>query len=309
MIKILTYNIFPGRPFETCCYKRIENQSKYIKERKPDVICFQEVFCKYLQRYLINLYKNSYNPFCSSQINYYGIFLREIFYLFLSFMISFMISSLNFVYFVYLYIFLRFLLYNFSFIGWMSGHGSGLLILYNKEKYEVLDIYEKIYDWQKGDWMNFISPRRYIGLLLKCKETGKNIYIINTHLNALGEFKHRNMQLYELTMFIKNIKNIKDIQNTQNVDLISICGDFNCHYDSYEINKFIEKNELFFNYTEYTWDSENSLISFLVKDKNQTIDYIFYKTFSNNFNISSQIILNQKPLSDHYAVLSTYQEL
>ena len=71
---------------------------------------------------------------------------------------------------------------------WMSGQvAGGVIVLFNRERFELVESKSQLFQEQRGDWLNLFRPRGYNQLILKDTHLGSEVLVTNVHLNLGGD--------------------------------------------------------------------------------------------------------------------------
>jgi hypothetical protein len=111
-------------------------------------------------------------------------------------------------------------------IQWLRGNASGLCMLLKKQTFKCItnqNVTVNAFDSQAGDFMNLVSPRAYMHAVVTLGT--QQIHLFNTHLNALGSAKQRNLQISQLRVKLASTSLSKGFSHRP---LCILGGDFNC---------------------------------------------------------------------------------
>lgn len=182
---------------------------------------------------------------------------------------------------------------------------DGLAILVDKENFKLINKCDfKLYD---------IGHR--IGLLLHLEFNNKPLLLFNVHLTFPHYRFERRLRLKQMRKFLDLIIDYQTAHNLQDQCSIILCGDYNSPYANDPVYQYlIRKN---YQSTFRLINGSEPFVTHLTHRKEQLgTDYIFYQ--SNSLRpITSELlpkgcnhlIWNDWKLSDHRAILTTFQTI
>jgi hypothetical protein len=186
-----------------------------------------------------------------------------------------------------------------------SHNGSGgLMMAYDSVFLRKVMCAESRLPEQGHDWMNFWQPR-YVQVCVfedRCLP-GSYVVVGNTHLNALGDDRHRRVQLRAAVQKVREMCHLVRLQYSDRVCAI-LCGDFNM-----ELTKGVDDMRMGFviaNPNMPTWSHETNPLcnGWMRTQKDMVIDNILVlDSISRHRSICTKAdTLSMDHTSDHYAV-------
>jgi endonuclease/exonuclease/phosphatase family metal-dependent hydrolase len=207
---------------------------------------------------------------------------------------------------------------------------DGLLTLtgeaFRKRKIVRIPLSGKSYEWHTpwGVPLFMQLGERRGALLLETEWRGRRIAVVNLHLHNGTDSSqtHRMRRREELARLARSLKRrTKNV--AKDVDLLAVCGDFNCEADSSSLEPLweiglIDCGQLGSKKQKITWDpKKNPLTQVSARLANQhekdshgwedtphTFDRIYVRTRVPLRKVELKRVCDQPMLSDHYGVLA-----
>lgn len=188
-------------------------------------------------------------------------------------------------------------------IGRDDGKAAGEFapVFYKRERFQLIDSgtfwLSETPDKPSMGWDALIN-RICTYAFLKDQKTGKDIHFYNTHYSHVGDIARRE----SAGLILHYIDSL-----SQNVRVI-LTGDFNAEPDSepyQEITKYGLKDSY---YADVTFGPEGTYNGFDIFDSHdRRIDYIFFRGYHPEKYYTSNVLINNNFLSDHFPVFSVLE--
>jgi endonuclease/exonuclease/phosphatase family metal-dependent hydrolase len=189
---------------------------------------------------------------------------------------------------------------------WMSGQvAGGVMVLFNRERFELMETKSQLFQEQRGDWLNLFRPRGYNQLILKDTHLATEVLVTNVHLNLGGDV-FRQEQVREV------LESALAHSFAGNIHIC--CGDFNAHPQLRSASMATQEFGFIDTWAEHalptetgdTWCHKNELTHVMFDVEDERVDYIFYKS-SNIVCDSAALVFDEPPyMSDHFGLLATF---
>lgn len=176
--------------------------------------------------------------------------------------------------------------------------GEHMSIFYNQEKVEIEDWgtywLSETPDVPSKGW-DAACFRTATWALLKIKETGREFFFVNTHLDHVGV----EARMKGLALIVNNIADM----NPDGIPMV-LTGDFNVKADDPTL---VELDKVMLSARVTAKDSDESTSFNGWGRSSQAIDYIYYSAFSgcDDFKVVNETYAEKPYISDHYPVIAT----
>lgn len=332
---LLTFNIFVGSPHPPSpCTKavpslgssnRLQLQLDGILEVGADIVCVQEAYCDYCAECYTQLSPkydfclDRHSPTLCSYIALAAIVSVVIFCVHLPLSVAlphvadcpdtmgyFVVAWYGISIVVVLLFLARNEFSRGALVAWLSGGvAGGVLVLFDRETFELVESKSRLFEHQGGDFLNFFRPRGYNQLCLRHKGQNMQLLVTNVHLN-LGGDASRQRQLLEVCNPVVN--------GWHPGGTHIVCGDFNAGPSAHSIHQMAKhfdfkdcwKNHAPANEMGDTWCKRNKLTHAVFDQTDDRVDYIFYKSSIFKCNFVSTVFDRPPYVSDHFGVLATF---
>lgn len=176
--------------------------------------------------------------------------------------------------------------------------GEHMSIFYNQEKVELENWgtywLSETPDVPSKGW-DAACFRTATWALLKIKETGREFFFVNTHLDHVGV----EARMKGLALIVNNIADM----NPDGIPMV-LTGDFNVKADDPTL---VELDKVMLSARVTAKDSDESTSFNGWGRSSQAIDYIYYSAFSgcDDFKVVNETYAEKPYISDHYPVIAT----
>jgi endonuclease/exonuclease/phosphatase family metal-dependent hydrolase len=203
---------------------------------------------------------------------------------------------------------------------------DGLLTLtgkaFRKRKTVRITLSGKAYEWDTpfGIPLFVQFGERRCALLLETEWSGRKITVVNLHLHNGTDVSrhHRARRREELARLARSLK-----RRAKDVDLLAVCGDFNCEADSSSLEPLLELGlidcaQLAASKQKITWDPKRNALTQVSaqlatklldecrgwEDAPHVFDRIYVQAKVPLKKVALKRVCDEPNLSDHYGVLA-----